>query len=70
MKENRLLSLKEIMHRYCVSRSTMRKWINTMGLPIIKISEKKKYATESDLRVWEESMKIGDKIPNNPIQES
>lgn len=58
MQENRLLSPKEIMQRYCVSRSTLRKWIKTMGLPIIKISEKKKYALESDLKEWEDTYRF------------
>jgi predicted DNA-binding transcriptional regulator AlpA len=57
MQENRLLSPKEIMHRYGISRTTLRNWIKTKNFPIIKISEKKKYAIESDLREWEEEQK-------------
>ncbi len=55
MQENRLLNPKEIMQRYGISRTTLRKWIKTMGLPIIVISHKKKYALESDLYDWEKS---------------
>ena len=58
MQENRLLSPKEIMHRYGISRTTLRKWVRELALPILVISDKKKYVTEFDLRAWEESMKI------------
>jgi predicted DNA-binding transcriptional regulator AlpA len=57
MQENRLLNPKEIMQRYRISRTTLRNWIKTKNFPIIKISEKKKYAIESDLREWEEKQK-------------
>jgi hypothetical protein len=46
------------MHRYGISRTTLRKWVRELALPILVISDKKKYATEFDLRAWEESMKI------------
>jgi predicted site-specific integrase-resolvase len=57
MQENHLLSPKEIMQRYGISRTTLRKWIKTMGLPVIVISDKKKYVLELDLRAWEEQQK-------------
>jgi hypothetical protein len=58
MQENRLLSPKEIMKRFCITRGTMRKWILELNFPILVVSDKKRYVIESDLRAWEESMKI------------
>ena len=58
MQENRLLSPKEIMKRFCITRATMRKWIIELNFPILVVSDKKRYVIESDLRAWEESMKI------------
>jgi predicted site-specific integrase-resolvase len=56
--ENNLINLKDLTKRYSISRTTLRKWINDLKLPIITISDKKRYVIESDLRTWEESMKI------------
>jgi hypothetical protein len=36
----------------------MRKWIIELNFPILVVSDKKRYVIESDLRAWEESMKI------------
>jgi predicted site-specific integrase-resolvase len=58
MQENRLLSPKEIMQRYGISRTTLRKWIKTMGLPVIVISDKKKYVLELDLKEWEDTYRF------------
>jgi predicted site-specific integrase-resolvase len=62
--ENNLINLKDLTKRYSISRTTLRKWINDLKLPIITISDKKRYVIESDLRAWEESMKIHTPIKN------
>ena len=54
---DKIYNSKELMIRYNISRSTLRKWINQMGLPVFIVSDKKKYTLESDLMAWEESMK-------------
>jgi predicted site-specific integrase-resolvase len=66
MKENRLLNPKEIMQRYGISRTTLRKWIRKFSLPawIIPHSNRK-YAYETDLIAWEKNMK-----PNLPTTQS
>ena len=55
--EKRLISAKELLYRYGISKGTLRKWVRELQLPIIVMSDKKRYVLESDLRAWEESMK-------------
>jgi predicted DNA-binding transcriptional regulator AlpA len=55
--EKRLISSKELLIRYGISKSTLRKWVRELGFPLIAITDKKRYTLESDLRAWEESMK-------------
>jgi predicted site-specific integrase-resolvase len=58
MQENRLLNPKEIMQRYGISRTTLRKWIRNFSLPawIIPHSNRK-YAYETDVIAWEKNLK-------------
>jgi predicted site-specific integrase-resolvase len=56
--ERKLINVKDLVKRYSISRTTLRKWINDLKLPIVTISDKKRYVIESDLIAWEESMKI------------
>ena len=55
--EKRLISAKELLYRYGISKGTLRKWVRELGLPLMAITDKKRYVLESDLRAWEESMK-------------
>jgi predicted DNA-binding transcriptional regulator AlpA len=60
MSNNRLLGSKQIMERYGISRTTLRKWISELNLPVnVFVSRNKKYALESDLVKWENSMRTG-----------
>jgi len=52
-----LISSKDLLIRYGISKSTLRKWVRELGFPLIAITDKKRYILESDLRAWEESMK-------------
>jgi hypothetical protein len=49
--------MKDLIYRYGISRATLRKWIRELSLPVIKMSDKKKYVNPIDLKQWEESMK-------------
>lgn len=62
--EKRFISSKELLIRYGISKSTLRKWVRELGLPLIAITDKKRYTLESDLKAWEESMK--NILPTNP----
>jgi hypothetical protein len=66
MQENRLLNPKEIMQRYRITRTTLRKWIRDLSLPAFMISQSnRKYAYETDLIAWENNMQ-----PNLPTTQS
>lgn len=62
--EKRLISSKELLYRYSISKGTLRKWVRELGFPLIAITDKKRYTLESDLKAWEESMK--NILPTNP----
>lgn len=53
-----LISSKEILIRYGISKSTLRKWVRELELPLMVMSDKKKFADPTELQQWEESMKI------------
>ena len=55
--EKRLISAKELLYRYGISKGTLRKWVRELQLPIIVMSDKKKFADPTELKQWEESMK-------------
>ena len=59
-----LISSKDLLIRYGISKSTLRKWVRELGLPLMAITDKKRYVLESDLKAWEESMK--NILPTNP----
>jgi predicted DNA-binding transcriptional regulator AlpA len=62
MSNNRLLGKKEIMERYGISRTTLRKWISELNMPVnVVVSNTKKYALESDLMEWENSLRTDKK---------
>ncbi len=52
-----MYNMKDLIYRYGISRATLRKWIRELSLPVIKMSDKKKYVNPIDLKQWEESMK-------------
>jgi hypothetical protein len=62
---DKIYNSKELMIRYNISSSTLRKWMNQMGLPVFIVSDKKKHNLESDLKAWEESMEIQIPLYNN-----
>ena len=53
----RLISAKELLYRYGISKGTLRKWVRELQLPIMVMSDKKKFADPAELQQWEESMK-------------
>ena len=55
--EKRLISAKELLYRYGISKGTLRKWVRELQLPIMVMSDKKKFADPAELQQWEESMK-------------
>jgi hypothetical protein len=52
------LTMKEVQELFNISRATLRKWIKYENLPIIYVSDKKRYVLEKDLKCWEELKKI------------
>ena len=56
--EKRLISSKELLYRYSISKGTLRKWVSELELPLIVMSDKKKFVDPIELQQWEESMKI------------
>ena len=52
------LTMKEVQELFKISRTTLRKWIRYENLPIIYVSDKKRYVLEKDLKYWEELKKI------------
>ncbi len=60
----KIISKKDLLSRYGISKSTLRKWVSFYSLPLLIMSDKKRYVLESDLRAWEESMK--NILPTNP----
>jgi hypothetical protein len=56
--EKRLISSQDLLIRYGISKSTLRKWVRELELPIMVMSDKKKFVDPIELQQWEESMKI------------
>lgn len=56
--EKRLISAKELLYRYGISKSTLRKWVRELQLPIMVMSDKKKYVYETELIEWEKDRGI------------
>jgi predicted site-specific integrase-resolvase len=52
------LTMKEVQDLFKISRATLRKWIKYENLPIIYVSDKKRYVLEKDLKCWEELKKL------------
>ena len=48
------ITKKELQKIYSVSRFTIEDWVKNHNLPMIKISEYKRYVRKSDLLKWEE----------------
>ena len=53
MKTEERLSKKQIMKLYDINRKTFEVWVVKYNLPLIVISDKRKFVRVSDLRVWE-----------------
>jgi hypothetical protein len=49
------LSKKDIMELYQINRKTFETWVVKYKLPIIVISDKRKFVRISDLKDWENS---------------
>ena len=48
------ITKQQLQKMYNVSRFTIEDWVKNQGLPMIKISEYKRYVRKSDLLEWEE----------------
>ena len=48
------ISKQQLQKMYNVSRFTIEDWVKNHNLPMIKISEYKRYVRKSDLLKWEE----------------
>tara|TARA_B110000116_G_C16767107_1_gene551429 strand:- start:1462 stop:1644 length:183 start_codon:yes stop_codon:yes gene_type:complete len=48
------ITKKELQKIYSVSKFTIEDWVKNHNLPMIKISEYKRYVRKSDLLKWEE----------------
>jgi transposase len=48
------ITKQQLQKMYNVSRFTIEDWVKNQGLPMIKISEYKRYVRKSDLLKWEE----------------
>jgi transposase len=49
------ITKQQLQKMYNVSRFTIEDWVKNQGLPMIKISEYKRYVRKSDLLEWEEN---------------
>ena len=47
------ITKQQLQKMYNVSRFTIEDWVKNQGLPMIKISEYKRYVRKSDLLEWE-----------------
>ena len=47
------ITKQQLQKMYNVSRFTIEDWLKNQGLPMIKISEYKRYVRKSDLLEWE-----------------
>ena len=54
-KTEERLSKKDIMELYQINRKTFETWVVKYKLPIIVISDKRKFVRISDLKDWENS---------------
>ena len=54
-KTEERLSKKDIMELYKINRKTFESWVIKYKLPIIVISDKRKFVRISDLKDWENS---------------
>ncbi len=52
-KTEERLSKKDIMELYQINRKTFETWVVKYKLPIIVISDKRKFVRISDLKDWE-----------------
>ena len=52
------ITKQQLQKIYSVSRFTIEDWVKNQGLPMIKISEYKRYVRKSDLLEWEEKFFI------------
>lgn len=48
------ITKQQLQKMYNVSRYTIEDWVKNQGLPMIKISEYKRYVRKSDLLEWEQ----------------
>ena len=52
------ITKQQLQKIYSVSRFTIEDWVKNHNLPMIKISEYKRYVRKSDLLKWEETYRI------------
>lgn len=52
------ISKQELQKMYGVSRTTIEDWVQNFNLPMIKISEYKRFVRREDLLNWEKSHMI------------
>jgi len=52
-KTEERLSKKDIMELYQINRKTFETWVVKYKLPLIVISDKRKFVRIKDLRAWE-----------------
>ena len=52
------ITKQQLQKMYNVSRFTIEDWVKNHNLPMIKISEYKRYVRKSDLLKWEEKFFI------------
>jgi hypothetical protein len=45
-----LISSKELLNRYKISKGSLRKWVSEFQLPIMVMSDKKKFADPTELQ--------------------
>lgn len=53
------ITKQQLQKMYNVSRYTIEDWVKNQGLPMIKISEYKRYVRKSDLLEWEQKHLVG-----------
>jgi len=64
---DQLISKQQLQKRYGVCRQTILTWMRKYDLPVIEISQHRKYFRMSDVLKWEEELMVQGKKPTRPV---
>jgi bisphosphoglycerate-dependent phosphoglycerate mutase len=64
---DQLISKQQLQKRYGVCRQTILTWMRKYDLPVIEITQHRKYFRMSDVLKWEEGLMVQGKKPTTPV---